>query len=166
MSPQDRITLKRQLARSCIMKLPDTLRVAGYEVDIVKWDAVAAGAGNSYGTFTSAKLEIGICQDLPNPMKAAYTFLHEVMHAVWFVYGILENDEEERVVTLMSLGWTAVHADNPWLSGWIQDTLSANDSIKQEYVSYNAITGERDIVKSTLLPMADFATGKNDAPNA
>lgn len=114
---------KRTQARELVLQLPDVMRVGAYDIDITKWDAVHAGSGNSFGEFNSARLEIGLCQDFPSPAKAAYTFLHEIMHAVWFVYGIKENDEEERIVTLMSLGWTQVHADNPWLIGWVQAAL-------------------------------------------
>lgn len=114
---------KRAKARQLVLQLPPSLRVGAYDFDIVKWDAVQAGSGNSFGEFNSARLEIGLCQDFPSAAKAAYTFLHEIMHAIWFTYGLNDKEEEERIVTLLSLGWTQVHADNPWLLGWVSSAL-------------------------------------------
>lgn len=115
---------KRARARELVLQLPDVMRIGSYDVDIEKWDAVYAGSTGSYGEFNSARLEIAICQDMPSPSKVAYTFLHEVMHAIWYAYGIEEKkDDEERIVTLMSHGWTQVHADNPWLLAWVYTAL-------------------------------------------
>lgn len=41
------------------------------------------------------------------------TLLHEIMHAVFYEYGIQPQDDEERTIRVMSTGLTQVFLDNP-----------------------------------------------------
>ena len=66
----------------------------------------------------------GICMDTKRVIKLApdmdedrerNTLLHELFHACWCIYGIKEEDGEERIVFTLANALTALLKDNPKL---------------------------------------------------
>ena len=51
------------------------------------------------------------------------TLIHELFHAIFYVYNIEEKDEEERVVNTFANGWHQVLSDNPAMLNYLKRTL-------------------------------------------
>jgi hypothetical protein len=59
--------------------------------------------------------------------KAGNTLLHELIHAVWYVWSMPEeNIEEEFAVGALTNGLATVIRDNPGLFGWIERSLQSD----------------------------------------
>lgn len=66
--------------------------------------------------------------------QAAEVIIHEILHGIWKVFGLPDNDEnkdarlepmtQERCVSSISNGLATVMTDNPRLFKWIQDALN------------------------------------------
>lgn len=52
------------------------------------------------------------------------TLLHEILHAVYFVWNLEDKDDEERTVTGLSTGLSTVLHDNPELVELLSSSLS------------------------------------------
>jgi hypothetical protein len=66
---------------------------------------------------------IRIQRHMATPQKAVDTFMHEVLHALYWAYGIRDEDKEERTVGAMSTALMTCYRDNPWLLDWIREAL-------------------------------------------
>ncbi|MCC7047193.1 MAG: hypothetical protein IT562_10810 [Alphaproteobacteria bacterium] len=115
---------ERAAARSAVEALPEVIRVGGFDIRIERWHSLVAAASQSWGEFSSMEMRISIQVDMPTRFKAVDTTMHEIMHAVFWVYGIKDSDDEERTVAAMGSAWMALHRDNPWLAGWLTKTLA------------------------------------------
>jgi hypothetical protein len=93
-------------------KLPEKVKVAGYDFNIVDWPPIQAEATGRYGECSAQELEIRIRTD-KQMSHTVNTFIHEVSHAIYWVYGIRDEDAEERIVEMMGNGWAQVYRDNP-----------------------------------------------------
>lgn len=101
-----------------------TLKVAGYDFQLLIWNNHEANGANRYGECSSIEQVIRIRQDFATPFKAVDTLLHEIMHAIFWAYGVGEDDKEERMVAMFGTALMTLHRDNPWLAGWISETLA------------------------------------------
>src|SRR6185437_8691056 len=106
-----------------VAALPDSIRVAGYDFRIQKWTANEAQGAQRWGEFSSNEQVIRIQREMPTPFKAVDTFLHEVTHAIFWSYGLQDEDKEERTVATMGTALMTLHRDNPWLAKWIERAL-------------------------------------------
>lgn len=66
---------------------------------------------------------IRIQENIPQTTKALESLLHEISHAIWWVYRLNDDDKEERIVSVMGMAWTQVYRDNPWLIEWIAESM-------------------------------------------
>ena len=105
------------------MKLPDVIKVGPYDFVIEEWTPRMAAANERYGECSCQELTIRIDSSLV-PIKMADTLLHELLHAVWWVWGIDDGDNEERTVHKLAIGLTAVWRDNPGLLDWFDAQTS------------------------------------------
>jgi hypothetical protein len=103
------------------MKPPEKVKVGPYDISVKPLDK--SEEKDNYGTFSSTDLEIRLKEDFKTPHIAADTFLHELLHAVWFVHGIRAKDGEERIVNTLSTGLAQVIRDNPKAFDWIRANL-------------------------------------------
>lgn len=100
--------------------LPDTIRIGLHDYAIVKWNSnTSLGRGRS-GECASIEQEIRLSSGHPSCTQLIDTFLHEALHAVYWVYGVHDEDKEERVVSVFSTALTTLFRDNPWLASWIE----------------------------------------------
>lgn len=109
-----------EFARRLIKKLPSTLRVGAFDFKIEIWASTSAAANNRFGEFSAVEQTIRISEDIATRHKVAHTFIHEALHAAYWVYGVDDGDKEERIVSALSVGIVALFRDNPWLPGWIE----------------------------------------------
>ena len=114
--------------RDAINKLPGHITVGPFDMEIVRMDACRSHAEESFGQFRAAEQQILIQHDMPTAIKAVDTFIHEVNHAIWWVYSLEEDDKEERIVTIMATAWTQIFRSNPWLAGWLGTVTNGKPS--------------------------------------
>ena len=53
------------------------------------------------------------------PMIVLDSLIHEINHAIWWLFQLEDTDVEEKIVSVMATGWTMVYGDNPELLRWI-----------------------------------------------
>lgn len=109
--------------REAIEALPATIRVAGFDFKLEKWTHHQAAGASRYGEFSSIEQTIRVQLDMPSPFKAVDTVLHEISHAIFWVYGVHDEDKEERIVSVLGTAWMTLHRDNPWLIKWLDRVL-------------------------------------------
>lgn len=96
------------------MKLGDKVKVGPFDIIIEKWSNLQGISKRRYAEFSAAELKIGI--DVSHPkIQIIDSLIHEINHAIYWVYKLEESDGEERLVGTMATGWTQVYRDNPWL---------------------------------------------------
>lgn len=122
--------------QKAIESLPDHVRVGGFDFAIVKWGAHAATAAQRWGECSTIEQMIRVQLNMPTPFKAVDTVLHEITHALYWVYGIHDDDKEERIVGAMASAWMQIYRDNPWLLDWIKDALKpTSTTVRRDFVS-------------------------------
>ncbi|MGI9486268.1 MAG: hypothetical protein ACR2RF_10405 [Geminicoccaceae bacterium] len=105
--------------------LPKTVRIGYADYRVQPWPHHEAAAAGRYGECSSYELVIRIDDGLldRSPLKAADTMLHEILHAIYWVYGVEDEDKEERLVGMMASALTQVWRDNPQVVAWLNEQL-------------------------------------------
>ena len=102
--------------------IPKVVRIGCYNYSVnLMHDDDAAIAG-VMGAAYHSQLSIRLRTDVP-PQQLANTFLHEVIHAIHYVFGIGDDDNEETFTNLTTNGLCAFWMDNPKAMEWFQKTL-------------------------------------------
>lgn len=109
--------------RQAIEALPAALRVGPFDFRIDKLSAQRAMGKDCFGEFSPSEGHVALQLDMPSPVKAADTLLHEAGHAIYATYALADDDTEERIVGAFATGWTQVFRDNPWLTEWLRRAL-------------------------------------------
>jgi hypothetical protein len=110
--------------RQAIEALPRSLKVGPFDFGIDKLSAQRALGKDCFGEFSLCEGQIALQLDMPSPIKAADTLLHEAGHAIYATYALAEDDKEERIVAVFAAAWAQVFRDNPWLLAWLAGALS------------------------------------------
>lgn len=107
-----------------VSSLPDSIRVGPFDIRLTRMSASHASAAEAFGYF-SREDEVIAVEASPNgsPYGIADTLIHEINHAIFWAYGLRDDDAEERTVATMATGWTQVYRDNPWLLDWLKKAL-------------------------------------------
>ena len=105
------------------MKVPKRIKIGYTDIAIIPMESLEGFANGNYGHFSAPELCIRIITDL-KPLVVMNTLIHEVFHACWFVGGLEDTDEEERVVNTLANVYSQVLRDNPCYSKYIQDCLN------------------------------------------
>lgn len=103
------------------MSLPSPIRVGGFEYKVYERDDFARSQGE-FGQCDNDTSTILIAKDLTKQMQVN-TLIHELFHAIYYVYNIEEKDEEERIVNTFANGWHQVLSDSPALLNYLKRTL-------------------------------------------
>ena len=104
------------------MKLPESIRIAGYDVDIIQPTPREMAKNLRYGYFDADELTIAI-DSSQTPVRLADVLIHEIMHAVSFFYNVYPEDDEERTVRTSATGFMQVLRDNPELYLYLGELL-------------------------------------------
>lgn len=98
--------------------LPTSVKVGRKIYRIENWEPKSAAAERRCG---DAAHEIGrIRVDTSfGPAQAAETLLHEILHAIFYIWSMEDEDNQERTVGAMSNGLATVMRDNPDVFSWI-----------------------------------------------
>jgi len=104
-------------------ELPKTIRVSAFDISIT--DLPHGDEINRWGDFNASRQGIRIDHNLlkNHPAKYVDCLFHEIGHAIYWSYGILDEDKEERVVGAMASAWTQIFRDNPSLLRRMQKQL-------------------------------------------
>ena len=104
-------------------KLPKVVRVGGFDIRIELMSMHTAAGMQRYGEFSSVEQTIRLQREMPSRFKAVDTLLHEINHAIYWAYGLEDDDKEERIVGTFGTAQMALFRDNPWLTKWIGEAL-------------------------------------------
>lgn len=107
-----------------VASLPEKIRVGPFDMRLIPMETYTANAMEVFGYFKRDEQVIAF-EATPSTCEGiADTLLHEILHAIWWAYGIEDRDEEERTVATMATAWTQVYRDNPWLLKWLAKALA------------------------------------------
>ena len=76
-----------------------------------------------YAEFDNYNSVIKVYMDVSNA-HILDSLLHEINHALYFAYGIRDEDNEERTVTKIASGWAMIYKDNPKLLDTIKELIT------------------------------------------
>jgi hypothetical protein len=106
---------------------PKSLRIGPYDIPVKITDIKAEEGRVLFGTY-SALGSIELNPIAPNPIHAADTVLHEILHGVYGNSGLGPISEEEQICSALSTGLLQVLRDNPKLVAWLTKALRAKNS--------------------------------------
>lgn len=104
------------------LNLPDKIKIGHLDYTVVYLPSLRAEAVSALGQCCNLTHEIRIRENQVQ-VDFACSVLHEIMHAIWWVWTIKDEDDEERTVNTLSNGLTAVWRDNPKLLKWFHETV-------------------------------------------
>lgn len=104
------------------IKLPEKLKIAAFDIIVEEWGNGHANDSNAFGDFKTTNLTIRVDCSI-NKYKIMDTLLHEINHAIWWAYGLEDEDKQERVCGTLATAYIALYRDNPHLIEFIKKTL-------------------------------------------
>lgn len=111
-----------QRAKAALKSLPSSIRVGPFDIAIHIWPEIEAHASARFAEFSATEQLMRISESLQSSHKVADSFLHELLHAVWWVNDLTEAAAtEEHIVGHVASTLVQVHRDNPWLAPWIAE---------------------------------------------
>jgi len=97
-----------------MIKLPKILKIGGFDIQVVEWHPYTAQDQAQYGHFSAHQMKIEI--DMTSTkQQLKRTIWHEILHAIFYVYSIKDEDKEERIVETLSKAIIQVFKDNSWV---------------------------------------------------
>lgn len=117
--PRAMAALRAQTGRAAVARLPPSVRVGAHDFTLLPLSIHEASGRRIWGRFEAAAQTIHLQQDMPTSAVAVDTILHEIGHAIWWAYGIQDDDKEERTVRTLATAWAQIFRDNPALIAWI-----------------------------------------------
>ncbi len=95
------------------MKIPESVRIAGSEYEVIHEDMLLKNDRLCYGTIDFNGNTIHLSKtDACGDATRKITLLHEILHGICLHYGIELADKEEDVVERMAFGLYQVLSDN------------------------------------------------------
>jgi len=78
------------------------------------------------GMFSETQMAILMRETYATGQQEGETFLHELLHAIWCVFGCKPKDNEERIISQMSIGLAQVMCakENEPMLTWLREKLS------------------------------------------
>lgn len=100
--------------------LPKSVRVGPFDLTI---ELRHFDDPDTWGVFAFGSNSIQLNPDQPSATFAADTVLHEIIHAIWKIYGLSQSDSEERIASVMATAWCQIYRDNSVLLRWLVKNL-------------------------------------------
>lgn len=111
----------------CYKGMPDSVRIGCFQFKVVVGDVHEHDG--TFGWMAPGHKRISLSRGL-DADRLANVFMHEVIHAIHYLYGLLPFDEnspprsEEEFTTLTANGLCAFWQDNPEAMKWWLKTLN------------------------------------------
>lgn len=118
------VPAKFKSGQEAVAALPLFMRVGPFDFCITKWTPAQAQGAQRFGECSPCEQEIRIQSNMTSSPKAADTFLHETLHALYWVADLGDGEKEEHVVGHLSSGLVQLYRDNPWLLTWLAQCCS------------------------------------------
>lgn len=109
--------------------LPASVRIGPYDFTVREWTDLDAINTSRVGQVTFEDGVMCVVTNRPRA-KVVATLLHEILHAIRFVYGIRDRDDEERTVEMEAVALTALWRDNPSLLSWVGQQLAGPQEVE------------------------------------
>jgi hypothetical protein len=104
---------------------PKSIRIGPFTIPVFIKDMPKDEEGRIlFGQYTALGV-IELSTIAPNPVHAADTVIHEVLHGLYGNAGLGPMCQEEQVVSALSTGLVQVFRDNPKLVAWLTKALRA-----------------------------------------
>lgn len=107
---------------------PSKVKIGLHDYKIEVWPPHEASSAHRYGECNHV-LHIIRVDTSHTLVQSGETLLHEIIHAVYAVWNIEDDDKEERTVGGLSLGLATVWRDNPDVFAWIAMNLTAQKDV-------------------------------------
>jgi len=114
-------------------KLPSKVYVLGHEYAIEEMSEKTHKEREAYGDCCNDRKLIRVyCDMIMSGVRD--TLLHEILHAVWHLYYLQNNEEEEKAVSRISTGLIALFDDprNAKVMSFLMDSLNDRPSTKNK----------------------------------
>lgn len=105
------------------MRMPRSVKVGHLTYRVERMTRRVANAGKMTGDCDVEGQRIRIKLGL-SPASAAETLMHEIMHAVWWGWGIPDPTQEEPCVRSLATGLACVMRDSPALRRYLAEALA------------------------------------------
>ena len=105
------------------MNMADTIIVGASTYQIIERDLLWRSDNGCDGQVRFDEMEIDLVTENRPGSEIANTLIHELMHVVWREYHLPGRPREERCVTVMGYGMTAIYSQNPWVLPHIEELL-------------------------------------------
>jgi len=100
------------------------LKFGAHDVAVEEMDHADSDERGVFGSFKGSRFLIRIQTSGIPARKMAQTALHEILHGIYWLWNVQDDDKEERIVTQLSQGLSAVLRDNPAFAKWLVETLA------------------------------------------
>ena len=104
------------------MHIPASITVGATTYKVIERDNLWRAHEGCDGQVRFDDLEIDIVTERPGS-EVANTVTHELLHVVWREYHMPTRPREERCVTTLGFGMTAIYAQNPDLLMYLEELL-------------------------------------------
>lgn len=99
--------------------MPNKVIVAGVVTAVKDFPEGIGQAKKRYGeySYNTSTIYVGLSYPITIIL---HTLIHEINHAIFWLYNIEKDDDEERIVNTMANAWVQVYKDNPKLVEFIR----------------------------------------------
>lgn len=104
------------------MHIPASITVGATLYKIIERDNAWREYAECDGQVRFDDLEIDIVTERANS-EVANTVIHELGHVIWREYSLPKRPREERCVTVMGFGYTAIFSQNPDLLMYLEELI-------------------------------------------
>ncbi len=122
---------KKSQKMSETFNLPNIIKVAGFDIIMREYQLHRSVSDNNWGRFSANEMLIEIDMTRPSKLHILDTLIHEINHAVYWIYNIYDDDKEERIVSTFAKAWLQIYRDNPDLLRFINATCEYVDIQKR-----------------------------------
>ena len=102
-------------------KMPRTLRIGPLDWTVRLMTGAEQMGGGNIGLCEPSHQRLNVQENPASTHSAVDTLLHEISHAIFWVFHVRGGDSEERIVSAMGTAWTQIYRDNPDLLDWIAE---------------------------------------------
>lgn len=100
-------------------ELPGSIRLGPFDIELAVRNGEGGDLTKNWGEFSSNRQVINIDRTIADTVRFVEVLVHEITHAIYWAYGVEEQDKQERIVLTLARPWLQIYRDNPWLLKWL-----------------------------------------------